>query len=228
MQHALELGARFVNGADRQTPRRELLQKRYVEIPVNHHREASWNGRRRHHEQIAAEAFLAKLGPLEHAEAVLLVDDGEAELLERDALLDERMRSYNEMHVSARELLEKRLALRSLQSRAEKRHPVTGGLEKLADIREMLLGKKLRWHHESDLSAAFHDDDGGEDAHHGLSRADITLDEASHRHVARELVGNRLQDVALRRGQTKRKDLADDRANLIVHGEDARFCELLV
>ena len=43
-------------------------------------------------------ALLHQPQPLQHAEAMLLVDDGEAQLLELDVLLEQRVRADDDVH----------------------------------------------------------------------------------------------------------------------------------
>ena len=55
---------------------------------------------------------------LVHAEAVLLVDDGEREIAERDVLLEQRMRADQEVDIAEREPVED---VRALARRARGR-----------------------------------------------------------------------------------------------------------
>ena len=72
---------------------RQFVDHRYVEIAVERHRQRARNRRRGHHEHIRRDALLHQLESLHHAEAMLLVDDDEAEFGELDVFLDQRMRA---------------------------------------------------------------------------------------------------------------------------------------
>ena len=84
-------------GGHRRAARRQLIDDRHVEVRVVAHRERARNRRCAHHElvrlQVAAFAgsFRTQRQALLHAEAVLLVDDGEGEVAERDWSLEQRV-----------------------------------------------------------------------------------------------------------------------------------------
>ena len=65
---------------DRRASRRQFVDDRDVQIAVDGHGERARDGRGRHHEHVGVEAALAQGRALQDAEAVLLVDDDEAEL----------------------------------------------------------------------------------------------------------------------------------------------------
>ena len=56
-------------------------------------RERARDRRRGHHQHVRRDALLHQAEPLQHAEAMLLVDDGEAQVLELHVLLDQRVRA---------------------------------------------------------------------------------------------------------------------------------------
>ena len=78
-----------------------------VEVSIEGQGERARDGRRRHHEHVglAAYAFCVRvshqLEALLHAEAVLLVDDDEAEVLEVDLVLDEGVRADGQIRFAA-------------------------------------------------------------------------------------------------------------------------------
>ena len=93
---------------------------RQVEIAVQRERERSRNRRRRHEQHVGRLALGAERLALLHAEAMLLVDDGEAEVRELGRLLHERVRADDERR---RRLGEPRRDLRAAPSPG--RPPVT-------------------------------------------------------------------------------------------------------
>jgi len=72
-------------------PRGHLVDDRDVQIPIDGHRERSGDGGRRHDQHVRVGALGAQGGALHDPEAMLLVDDREAELPELHPLLDEGM-----------------------------------------------------------------------------------------------------------------------------------------
>ena len=62
-------------------PGRLLVHDRDVEVAVGGERQRARDGRRGHHEHVGVVALLPQVLPLQDAEAVLLVDDREAEAL---------------------------------------------------------------------------------------------------------------------------------------------------
>ena len=77
---------------------------------------------------------------LMHAEAMLLVDDREREVLERDILLEQRVRADQEIDLTDGEAIERLIALASAFASGEDRNPQTRGCGKRDDGREVLVG----------------------------------------------------------------------------------------
>ena len=82
-------------GVDRNTPRRQLVDHGYIEIAVEHHVERARNRRCRHRKDMRLHRARPRRqqAPLAHAETVLLVDHHQAQRIERDPFLEERMSS---------------------------------------------------------------------------------------------------------------------------------------
>jgi hypothetical protein len=85
------VGARL--RADGLAAGRQLVEHADVEVAVERERERPRDGRRRHHEHVGPLALALEPRALVHAEAVLLVHHGQAQALEGDALLDQRVRA---------------------------------------------------------------------------------------------------------------------------------------
>ncbi len=90
---------------DRLAPSRQLAQRARVEIAVAGERERA-RDRRRGHVQHVRRALALQRRALAHAEAVLLVDDGERERAEDDVGLDQRVRADEQRQLAAGELAE--------------------------------------------------------------------------------------------------------------------------
>ena len=85
----LRVGPR--DGDDGPASGRQLVEDGDVEIAVEREGKRARNRRRRHDEQVGTLGLAAQARALLDAEAVLLVDDGEPEILERHAFLHERV-----------------------------------------------------------------------------------------------------------------------------------------
>src|SRR5207237_2745537 len=78
-------------GRDRGAPGRQLVEGRDREVAVERQRERARDGRGAHDEHVhRLGAAALERRALQHAEAMLLVDDGEPEAREAYPLLDER------------------------------------------------------------------------------------------------------------------------------------------
>ena len=75
----LDCAPRHVFGDDRLAPRRQFIDDADVQIAVNGQRQRARNGRRGHHQDVRMRAFFHQLLPLLHAEAMLFVDDRQAQ-----------------------------------------------------------------------------------------------------------------------------------------------------
>ncbi len=93
---ALTLTGRDPLGLDGGTTRRHLIDDGQVQVAVQGQGQGTRDGRGSHYQQVGdgRRAFLAQGSALAHAEAVLLVDDGEAEVSKLDSRLDDGVRSH--------------------------------------------------------------------------------------------------------------------------------------
>ena len=99
---------------DRLTARRLVAQRRDIHVAEIGENERARNRRRRHHQNIGASAFGAERQALMHAEAMLLVDDGEAEIAEADALLKQRMCADDDVDLARGQSRERARARRAV------------------------------------------------------------------------------------------------------------------
>ena len=82
------------NRLDGLASRRQFVDDADVEVAIDSHRQRARDGRRRHHQHMRRQfGLFPQPGTLGHAEAVLLVDDGHAEVAELHSVLDEGVRA---------------------------------------------------------------------------------------------------------------------------------------
>ena len=156
---------------------------------------------------------------------MLLVDDGEAEPIEVDALLDQRVRADGDLGAAVADRVEGRAALLRAR-RAGEQHDLERVVEEgqrddavqrrlglarqqLADRAEVLLRQHLGRRHQHSLVPGR---DGGE--HHRkrddrLARADVALQQAAHRLRAPEVREHIVEGAPLGRGERERQRIEE-------------------
>ena len=128
-----------------------------------------------------------------HAEAMLLVDDDEAEIVKRDLVLEKRVRADDDVEFAAGHA-RRGCRLRSLPLS----RPVSTAMEMPAAFeqrlkrRAVLAREQIRRRHERALQAGFGRARHGERGDQRLAGADIALQQAQHRrglgHVGEDLL----------------------------------------
>ena len=175
------------------------------------HDERARDGRRRHDQHVGAGA--AALGlqrqALVHAEAVLLVDDGEGEIAEDHVRLEQRVRADDDVDVAAGEALQHLLARAALLAPREQADAQAGLLGQRRDGFEMLAGEHFRRRHQRRLRAGLHRDGHGEQRDDRLAGADVALQQPQHAarraHVGLDLA----HGLALGVGQRERQRVGE-------------------
>ena len=109
-------------GAHRLAARRQVADHRDVEIAVRGQRQRAGNRRGRHDQDVGKPALAAQARALADAEAVLLVDDHEAETIEERRLLEHRVRADDQLRLSGRNRRE-RVAARDAALAAGEQRP---------------------------------------------------------------------------------------------------------
>ncbi len=176
---------------------RKFGDEREIKVAENGEHERARNRRGGHAQEVGDEPvlFLCELRALAHAEAVLLVDDDEAEIFERHRFFYERVRAEDDGDLArGHAFCEFRLCDGCCERifvehrGAAAGHEPDRGLQLLWHVREqalhgfkMLARKNFGWCHEGGLACApcrHHARDGG---HHGFSRSHVSLQKPVHR-----------------------------------------------
>ena len=119
-----------------------------------------------------------------HAEAVLLVDDDQAEILEARMGVQQAMRRDDDVHRAALDAFERRLrflAGAEARQRFDAHRPVR---EPIAEVRDVLLREQRGRHEHGHLLARLHGDERRAHRDFGLAEADVAADDAIHRPLA--------------------------------------------
>src|SRR3989344_2477226 len=179
-------------GRDRPPPPGKFRNERKVKIAEERKGERAGDRGRAHAQEVRQEVFAAdKRRALFYAEAVLFINDDEAEVLELHRILYERVRAEDDGNRPVRNLfletLFGRLALEPLAvprlraARGKKcdRHfePREQGAERVVVLARENLGRR----HERNLAAVPRGDDGRKRCHDGFARTDVALEQTVHR-----------------------------------------------
>ena len=154
---------------DRLPAARRPRDLRHVEVAVDRLRERSRDRRRRHVQDVRGTAFRERAALLD-SEAVLLVDHGDGQVVQRDAFLDERVRPDEDLRA---------FELVFHGARLQRDADSELGADRLQG-EEVLLGKGLGRSHERALLAALDGAQERVEGDDGLPRPDVALQEPLH------------------------------------------------
>ncbi len=183
-------------GEDRLAISGRRVQQRQVADAGEAHLERAWDRRRgeRQHVDIGLQLLHRLL--VTDAEALLLVDDEQAEPLELHVLGQQSMGADHDVDLAGRDAVDDALGLARREEAGEHLDPDRVRGHAIAERREVLLREQRRGHEHADLHAVLHRLEGGTDRDLGLAEADIAAHEAIHRRVVLHVglhVGDRLQ-----------------------------------
>ena len=122
-------------GVDRLAAGRLLAQFGDVHVAEISEHQRARDRRRGEHQHVHRFALLRQRQPLMHAEAVLLVDDGQREIVERDFFLEQRVGADQEIDVAERQPVENGLALAAALAAGEDGDADAGGFRQRRDGR---------------------------------------------------------------------------------------------
>ncbi len=204
-------------GDDGRAAGRQLVENAQVQVAVERKRERARDGRRGHDEDVGLGAvFFHQAEALEDAEAVLLIDDDEAEIGELDFLLDESVRADDEVRLALSDAAA-RGALQIIVERArEERDAVLlrRAAEDFARGEIVLRGENFSGRHERGLVAVLDGDQHGLERNDGFAGADVALEQAAHGRGAAHVRGDFAESALLRGGGMEREHGAQRGADL--------------
>jgi len=183
---------------------RALAQARLVEVAVLAERQRARDRRRRQVQRVrraAGGGLGLERGALAHAEAVLLVDDGDRQRGEAHGVLDQRMRADDERALAARQAREQLRAAGAGRRTGQQRERHRLIAEQPLDRREVLLGERLGRRHQRRLVSVLDCPQHRVERDHGLAAADLAHQQPLGRASARKLAAQDLRRLALVAGQ---------------------------
>ena len=202
-------------GDDGGPARRELIEHRHLEVTEDDHRCRARDRRRRHDEQIRVapdrpcSTLRPERGPLLDPEAVLLVDDRDAEGGEGDVVGQEGVGADHNVNRAVCEPLDGPSPLsrrrgggeqahlersRSTESVGRRDHKVTEHRSKRGVV---LISEHLGGHHQCRLAPTLDAGEHGGGCHQRLASTDVTLEQAMHRQGTREVEEDLAEDPPL-------------------------------
>jgi hypothetical protein len=168
-------------GLDRQPVLRRRLDGAHVARACERHVQRARDRRRGEREHVHRLPQHLEFLLVQHAEALLLVDDHQAEILEADIGLDELVRADDDVHRAGRQRRDHGVGLFFCTEPREQLHR-HGELRHALDERvEMLLRQHGGRHQHGNLFAAHHRLERRADGHLGLAETDVAAHEPVHR-----------------------------------------------
>src|SRR5439155_3077714 len=194
-----------VFGDDRLAAGRKLVDDRDIEVAVQREREGAGDGSRGHHQYVGMPTLLQQPQALQHAKAVLLVDNGQAEAPEFDIFLQQGMRAHRNVRQAFRhELLQ--LDLLAGAGRARQQHDDIAQLgENLFEIETVLGRQDFGGREHGDLISIFDGDHGRLRRHDRFAAAHVALQKPVHGARLFHIVRDFPDDPLLRLGGLERQ-----------------------
>ena len=210
-------------GDDGRAAGRQLVEDADVEIAIEREREGARNGRGGHDQHVGLRLvrLLHQLEALQNAEAVLLVDDDEAEPIELDFFFDQGVGADDQLRLAAVDEAAIGALAVFVERAGEQNDAVAAGgaLEQLARGEKMLRGKDLGGRHQRGLVAVFDGDEHGLQGDDGFARAHIALQQAAHGTGLAHVGDDFAEGAFLRRGGMEGQHFADGFADFVGGGE---------
>ena len=198
-------------GEDRLAVRRRRLDHREVADAGERHLERARDGARREGEHVDAGREPLHRLFVGDAEALLLVDDEEPEVLERDVLGEQPVRADHDVDGAVRDAVDDRARLGVGEEPAEQLHAHGVARVAVRERLEVLAREQRRRHQDGGLLGVLHALEHGADRDLGLAEADVGAHEPVHRprrlHVGLHVV-DRVQLVDGLGEREERLDLA--------------------
>lgn len=163
--------------ANRLAARRFRVQSADAHFTPFHELECAGNGRCGHDENVRRFALGAQVHALANAESVLLVNDGEAEIMESHAILKQGMGADDDFRTSIYDGRKRLAPGRALDGAAQ---IDAFGRTETGERFKMLAGKNFCGCHKGSLRARLDGLKHGVHGYEGFARADIALKQPHH------------------------------------------------
>ncbi len=148
---------------------------------------------------------------------MLLVDDGEAEVLEDDRALDDGVSADEDVDGAVGQSVEHLLALLTLDGSREHGHVDVHALEKVGDGLQVLFGENLGGRHDAGLEAVVDGDEHRHQRDERLTRPHVALQQTVHLTAGVHVVAYLVHHALLRIGQLKVEVVAVEGVELVAN-----------
>ena len=220
-------------GGHRRAARRQLVERRHFQVPVDGHGCGARDRRGRHDEQVRGDRLrplAPQHGPLLHAEPVLLVDHHHSQGAVLQALGYEGVGAHHDVHLAGGQPGDGAATVGRAHATGQQIHAQGAlaaesgrvGHDEIAQHRphggQMLLGEDLGGSHERPLEPALHGREQGAEGNDGLARPDVALEQAVHGVALGQIGPDLLDDPLLSLGQRERQAPPEPLHQIPVHG----------
>ena len=176
----------------------QLIDFGDIEVAVLRHGQSTWNRCGSHHQGMGRNlGFLVEFRPLLHAETVLLVDDGQAQVLEHHLALDQRVGADHDLHGAIGQASINLPSLPDFGGTRQQGEVDVHVLQLLLKCGKMLCSKDFCRCHQASLEAVVQ----GQKHHHegddGLSATHIALQQTIHLVPRAQVLPDLLDDTLL-------------------------------
>ena len=194
-----------MDGLDGLATRGKFVQDGDVQVAVERHGQRARDGRSRHHEDVRRQLGLVpKPRALLHTEAVLLVNHGEAQVLELYFVFNQRVRAEDDVDGTVFEARVNAAALGSLGVSGQQGNLHTRVFQVFEDAVVVLDRQNFRGGHDTGLVTVVHRHHRREDGHQRLSATHVALQQAVHLAAAAHVITDFVQDAFLGIGERER------------------------
>src|ERR1700722_9065660 len=211
-------------GFDGRAPRRHFVDHRNFEVAVQRQRQGARNGRGGHDQHVGRGAFVHQFFSLQDAEAVLLVDDDQAEPLKRHWIFDQRVRAHHDLRLAAFHAGQRFVFHGLLAPTDDQFDAVAYTFENAAGGKIMLRREDFGGRHQRYLIAVLDGDGRGFQGDNGFATADVALEQAVHGVGFFQIAGDFHQHTLLRCRGFERQNPLQSLADFVfanAHGDPA-------
>ena len=168
--------------------------------------------------------FLIELGALLHPKAVLLVDDGQAQVLENHLAFNQRVGAHHDLHGAISQTRVNLFSLRDFSGTRQQGEVDIHVFQLLLQSGEMLRGQDFRGCHQAGLEAVVQSQEHYHQRHDGLAAAHIALQQAVHLVARAQVLADFLDDALLGVGQWEGEMVFVEAVEIVAHHiEDMAF-----
>ena len=198
--------------------RRQFVNHRNIKVAINRHGQRSRYRRSRHDQDMRRpHIFVPKFCALLHTKAVLLINDGQSQIMKNHLRLDKGMSSNQNMHIAVCHIGQNTLTRSAFHITSQERHAHWHILQKPLERFQMLLRQNLCRRHQAHLKSVVNRNERSQKGNHGLSRTHIALKKTIHLPTDAQIAAYLFNDTLLRPRQRKRKILLIKRMKHFAH-----------